>query len=64
MKSYTITETSITGNQDLKEMNERRLHWKTVDDDKLVKIPLDFSDGDIADLEPQRIRVFIVEFSS
>jgi len=62
MKPYTVRETSITGNQDLKEMNERRLHWNTVDDDKLVKKDLDFTEGDIVTLEPQRIRVFVVEF--
>jgi hypothetical protein len=45
-------------------MNERRLHWNTVDDDKLVKKTLDFNDGDIATLEPQRIRVFVVEFQA
>lgn len=29
-----ITEMSMTGNMPLKEMEERRLKWKTVDDDK------------------------------
>jgi hypothetical protein len=29
MGSYTVTETSITGNQKLVEMNANRLTWKT-----------------------------------
>lgn len=62
--SYTVTETSITGNQKLADMNARRLHWKTQDDDKLVKKDLDFSEGDIVTLEAQRIRVFVVEFTN
>lgn len=64
MGSYKVTETSLTGNQPLSEMNERRLSWKTVDDETLVKKDLDFSEGDIISLEPQRIRVFVVEFSN
>lgn len=32
MGSYTVTETSVTGNQALKDMNARRLSWKTKDD--------------------------------
>jgi hypothetical protein len=43
-------------------MNDRRLHWKTVDDDKLVKKDLSFDDGDMVTLEAQRIRVFMVSF--
>jgi hypothetical protein len=64
MNSYTVSETSITGNQPIKAMNDRRLHWNTVDDDKLVKKDLVFDEDDIVTLEPQRIRVFIVEFDS
>jgi len=63
MGSYNVLETSITGNQPLTDMNARRLSWKTVDDDILVKKDLDFSEGDIVTLEPQRIRVFVVEFT-
>ena len=58
---FTVTEKSITGSQDLKMMNENRLHWKTVDDDKLVKKDLSFDLGDIIILEPQRIRVFLIQ---
>lgn len=64
MGSYSVVETSVTGNQPLKDMNARRLSWKTVDDDTLVKKNLDFSEGDIITLEPQRIRVFLVEFTN
>jgi hypothetical protein len=52
MNPYSVSETSITGNQPIKSMNERRLHWNTVDDDKLVKKDLDFDEGDILTLEP------------
>ena len=62
MKQYTVTEKSITGNIDVKEMNDRRLQWKTVDDDKLVKKDLSFDDGDMVTLEPLRIRTFMIEF--
>ena len=61
--SYSVTETSVTGNQPLIDMNAKRLSWKTVDDASLVKKDLDFSEGDIIKLEPQRIRVFLVEFT-
>ena len=64
MGSYSVTETSVTGNQPLTDMNARRLSWKTVDDASLVKKDLDFSEGDIIKLEPQRIRVFLVEFTN
>ena len=64
MGSYTVTEKSITGNQDLKSMNENRLQWKTVDDDKLVKKDLSFDEGDMVTLEPSRIRTFLVEFDN
>ena len=63
-----IVETSITGNQKLSEMNERRLKWKTVDDDKDTGYPKQVFSFDLDEsavtLEPQRIRVFMVEFKT
>jgi hypothetical protein len=63
MPSYNVTETSITGNQDMDTVLKNRLSWKTRDDAKLVKKDLVYDNGDIATLEPQRIRVFVVEFA-
>jgi hypothetical protein len=31
---YSLTETSVTGNMPVEEMQARRLKWKTVDDGK------------------------------
>ena len=52
MGSFSVVETSVTGNIPIKEMNARRLKWQTVDDDKLVKKDLDMSEGSIISLEP------------
>ena len=59
-----IKEKSLTGNMDLKEMLDRKIKWKTVDDSKSTfgKISHKF-DGEYVDLEPQRIRVFEVTFT-
>jgi len=57
------TEMSLTANMPLKEMQSRKIQWKTVDDDKLEKKPMDMNDGATINLEPQRIRVFKVDFT-
>ena len=59
-----IKEKSLTGNMDLKEMLDRKIKWKTVDDDLSLggKMTYHF-DGEYVDLEPQRIRVFEVTFT-
>ena len=62
---YTLTETSVTGNMPVEEMQSRRIIWKTVDDDRedLVKSKIEYGIKDeVVSLEPQRIRVFIVEY--
>ena len=63
-ESLDFEEMSLTGNMPLKELRERKIQWKTVDDHKLVKKTLDIEDGPIIKLEPQRIRVFKVTFTS
>jgi hypothetical protein len=63
VQPYTLTETSITGNIPMSEMQSRRLKWKTDDEDKVHKSNLSYTmDGDMIKLEPMRIRTFILEF--
>lgn len=61
-----ITELSLTGNMELKEMQARKLKWMTVDDEKM-ELPRSVVDyeftPDLVKVEPQRIRVFALEFS-
>jgi hypothetical protein len=59
-----IKEKSLTGNMDLKEMLDRKIKWKTVDDDLSLGGKMSYHfDGEYVDLEPQRIRVFEVTFT-
>ena len=60
--TWDISEMSLTGNMYLKEMMERKIKWKTVDDKETPELSkLDYStDFDKITLEPQRIRVFDV----
>ena len=55
---------SLTGNMELKEMLDRKIRWKTVDDAQdSFKLSYVVED-EILTLEPQRIRVFHVTYSS
>lgn len=57
--TYNVTEKSLTANMDLTEMLNRRIKWKTVDDDKTAQGSIDYTfNGTTVTLEPQRIRVF------
>ena len=60
--SYTLTETSITGNMPLSEMENRRLKWQTddgLDEPKTLSYSVD---GDMLYLEAMRIRTFVLQF--
>ena len=60
--SYTLTETSVTGNMPLEEMENRRLKWQTddgIDDPKKLSYEIN---GDMIQVEPMRIRTFTLEF--
>lgn len=61
--NFKLTETSITGNMPVEEMNVRRAVWKTVDDDKpeFQRSKISHDSGDVITMEPQRIRVFLVD---
>jgi len=66
--SVQITELSLSGNMLLEEMQARRIHWKTVDDAKTGATQHYAADDcqhapDCVKLEPQRIRVFAMEFT-
>lgn len=61
-----ITEMSLTGTMTLSEMQMRRLTWRTVDDelDTFNKSNISYAfDGDSVELEAQRIRVFMLEYT-
>jgi hypothetical protein len=59
MPDYKLTETSVTGNMPVEEMQARRLKWKT-------NVPftskISWDQGEMVKLEPQRIRTYILEF--
>ena len=59
-------ELSLSSMMPLEEMLKRKVHWKTVDDDKVEftksKIDYTYKDGIFA-LEPQRIRVFAIWYT-
>ena len=60
---YTLTETSVTGNMPLTEMENRRLKWQTDDGiDALKKLSHEIN-GEMIQLEPMRIRTFTLEFN-
>lgn len=58
-----ISETTLTGNQLYSSMAAKRVQWKGRDDNTIVPpvLPADRSQYEIA-LEPQRIRVFKVQY--
>lgn len=62
-----ISELSLTGNMELKEMQSRKIKWSTVDDDKedfpQSAIDYEFTTTSVT-LEPQRIRVFSLKYTS
>ena len=57
---------SLSGNMALKDMLTRKIQWKTQDDNKkkYKSNRLNQSSYNIIDMEPQRIRVFQVEYHS
>lgn len=61
-----IQEMSITGNMPLKELRERKVQWRTVDDDdtSINMAELNYDVNDTVSLEPQRIRVFKVKYEA
>jgi len=59
-----IKEMTPTGNMEVSEMLERKIQWKTVDDDKLAPSTLSRgNDWKNLVLEAQRIRVFNIEYT-
>lgn len=58
---FDLTEMSLTSNMPLKEMLDRKIKWKTVDDkfDQPAFLERTFNPESVT-LEPQRIRVFKV----
>jgi len=56
--NYDLTETSVTGNMPISEMEARRLKWKTGTEDQEKEL----SDYSLVKLESMRIRVFVVEY--
>ena len=62
-----VTELSLTGNMLLKEMKARKIKWMTVDDDReefpRSAVEEEFTPAAVS-LEPQRIRVFALQFTA
>lgn len=59
---YKLTETSVTGNMPISEMQERRLKWISDMPELIInETPID-EDG-IVNLIPMQIRVFVADFN-
>lgn len=65
-KGADITEVTLTGNMPIDEMWDRKIQWKTMDDNKPgfkdIKTDKSHDFGDVK-LENQRIRTFVVSLS-
>jgi len=63
MPSYKMVETSVTGNMPVEEMESRRINWKTASKNHKRQKKDRSVDGDKITIEPQMIRVFVLEFT-
>jgi hypothetical protein len=63
--TYVITEKTVSGNMDVQEMLDRKVHWITEDDELLVNSYKMSRDTDFSKitLEAQRIRTFNIEYT-
>lgn len=59
LKTLKISETSVTGNMEVSEMEQRRLHWKTTESSEK---PILVSDP--SNILPMQIRVFVIEYEA
>jgi len=59
--SYTVVETSVTGNMAVTEMEARRIQWKTTSSRVPKTKPVE--ENDSITVQPQQIRVFVIEFT-
>jgi hypothetical protein len=59
----SITERTLTNNQDYDEMMKEKFAWKTVDGPSPVVYPADATPNQVVALQPQRIRVFSVTYN-
>ena len=58
-----ITERNLSNNQDYDEMLSAKYPWKTTEGTTSVKYPADQEANAIVALQPQRIRVFRIEYT-
>ena len=58
-----ITERNLSNNQDYDEMLSAKYRWKTTEGTTSVKYPVDQVANAIVALQPQRIRVFRIEYT-
>jgi hypothetical protein len=61
--NYDLTETSVTGNMPISEMEARRLKWKTNMDYQELSNSSIGDTGKSITLESMRIRVFVVDYN-
>lgn len=62
--NMTIEELSITGNMKISEMQERKIKWKTVDDDMLTDPVVEDQSDDVKTLNPMQIRTFSISIET
>ncbi len=59
----TIVERNLSNNQDYSEMLAKKLTWQTEEDPSPIIYPADYEPNSIVALQPQRIRLFRVEYA-
>ena len=60
--SITITERTLSNNQNMTKWQKEKFHWKTSDPDSPLQYPEDLDDA--VALQPQRIRLFRVIYGT
>ena len=60
--SVKITERTLGNNQDYEDMVAEKFDWPSVDGPSPVVYPKDQTPNEVIALQPQRIRLFRVEF--
>jgi len=61
LDSFKVTETSVTGNQEVSKMEARRLKWNTTDKSGPLYSKTKLNDSN--QIYPMQIRVFIIEYT-
>lgn len=64
LSSIDMVELTLSANMALSEQQERKIQWKSVDDDKHTYNELKDDDDDTKSFKPMQIRVFSISMST